>query len=117
MWQGYTNRQGTSLFGAPGPYKAAHSVLCGLINTFRTEVDQVGDTPVEALPFGSLRFGVRPILYLILRHEYLWRGGAVVCSNDRCGRFFVSCTAALAVNSVTWNVECCQYSATLYVCD
>jgi len=89
MWQGYTTRQGTSPFGPPRPYKAAHSVLCGLINTFRTEVDHFADTPVEALPFGSLRFGVRPVLYLILRHEYLWRGGAVVCGNDRCGRFFV----------------------------
>jgi hypothetical protein len=72
------------------PYSAGHQVLCKLINAFDTEVQYFGDRAVEGLPFGSLRFGMRPALYVILKHLYLGRAGAQVCSNDRCRRFFES---------------------------
>lgn len=72
------------------PYRAGHLVLCELINVFDTEVRYFGDRAVEALPFGSLRFGIRPSLNLILRHLYLGRAGAQVCGNDRCRCFFES---------------------------
>jgi hypothetical protein len=70
------------------PYRAGHLVLCTLINAFDTEVQFFADRPIETLPFGSLRFGVRPILYLILKHLYLGGVGVLVCGNDRCRRFF-----------------------------
>jgi hypothetical protein len=71
-------------------HEVGHSVLCSLINTFRTEVQFLHHSPVEALSLFSLRFGIRPALYVILRNEYLGRGGAIICGNDRCGEFFVS---------------------------
>lgn len=70
------------------PRRAGHLVLCALINAFHTEVQYSKDRPVEALPFGALLFGVRPALYLILKHLYLGGGCAPVCGNDRCRRFF-----------------------------
>lgn len=70
------------------PYRAGHLVLCALINAFDTEVKYFKDRPVETSPFGSLRFGVRPALYLILKHLYLGGSGVPVCGNDRCRRFF-----------------------------
>src|SRR5205807_2312726 len=67
------------------------AVLCKLINAFPTEVlTYHDDHPVDTLPLFSLRFGIRPALYVILKTEYLGRGGAMICANDRCGQFFVS---------------------------
>ena len=75
----------------PRAHDVGHAVLCKLINTFRTEVlNNYDDHPVDALPQSSLRFGIRPALYMILKKEYLGRGGAMICGNDRCGQFFVS---------------------------
>jgi hypothetical protein len=74
----------------PEAHYVGHSTLCELINAFRTEVQHYSDHPTEALSLFSLRFGIRPSLYFILRHEYLGRGGTFICGNDRCGEFFVS---------------------------
>jgi hypothetical protein len=71
------------------PYRAGHTVICELVNSFQTEV-LLWPTPIEAPPFRSWLFGVRPLLYLILKDTYLGRGGARLCTNDRCGRFFES---------------------------
>lgn len=69
---------------------AGQYVLCKLINAFRTEVQHYQGNPAEVLDLFSLRFGIRPALYVILKKEYLGRGGAMVCGNDRCGDFFES---------------------------
>jgi hypothetical protein len=69
-------------------YRAGHLVLCALINAFETEVTYSKDRPVETLPLGALRFGVRPALYLILKYLYVGGFCAPVCGNDRCRRFF-----------------------------
>jgi hypothetical protein len=72
----------------PTVHYVGHNVLCKLINAFRTEVQHLGDYSVEALPFFSLRLGIRPALYVILKHEYLGRffvrerAGAHFCSPD-----------------------------------
>jgi len=66
----------------------AHLVLCELINSFRTEVQLWGERRVEVVPLASLVFGIRPVLYLILKRAYLGRGGVELCANDRCGRLF-----------------------------
>jgi hypothetical protein len=70
------------------PRRVGHLVLCELINSFRTVVQPWGKHRIDALPFGSLIFGVRPVLYLILKRAYLGRGGAQICGNDRCASFF-----------------------------
>jgi hypothetical protein len=72
------------------PYTAGHLVLCQLINAFDTQVWCCGDRAVEVLPHDSLRFGIRPALYQILKHMYLGRVGAHVCRNDRCRQLFES---------------------------
>lgn len=71
------------------PYSAGHSVICELVNSFQTQV-LLWPSPLEAPPFRSWLFGVRPLLYLILKDTYLGRGGARLCTNDQCGRFFES---------------------------
>ncbi len=73
------------------PYRAAHLVLCHLINAFDTRIECFqGDRAVEALPYAAVRFGIRPVLYIILKHIYLGSAGVQVCANDRCRRFFES---------------------------
>lgn len=86
------------------PYDAGHLVLCQLINAFDTEVCYFADRAVEALPYDSLRFGVRPALYQILKHMYLGRVGAQVCRNDRCRQFFES----KREGQVYCSIECSQ---------
>lgn len=71
-------------------FRAGHQVLCELVNSFRTEVLTWEDRPIEAPGIFSWLFGVRPILYLILKHAYLGTGGTRVCGNDRCRKFFES---------------------------
>jgi hypothetical protein len=71
------------------PFRAAHEVLCGILNAFPTRIEILLDRPVEALPYEALLYGVRPLLYLILRHEYLTQVGVGVCANSACSRFFV----------------------------
>ena len=79
------------------PYRAAHLVLCLLINAFDTKIQCFhGDRAVETLPFAPVPFGIRPVLYLILKHIYLGSVGVQVCANDRCRRFFESKRAGQA---------------------
>ena len=71
------------------PFRAGHEVLCGILNAFPTRIEFLLDRPVETIPPESLLYGVRPLLYLILRHEYLTQIGMEVCANSACGRLFV----------------------------
>ncbi|MGZ4829201.1 MAG: hypothetical protein ACXV78_06110 [Candidatus Angelobacter sp.] len=88
-WKFWIESEPQPLAG-PGPFQAAHHMLCDLINAFPTEVEFIVDRPIETLPFDSIRYGLRPALYLILKYEYLKRGGIDICRNDSCYRFFVS---------------------------
>ena len=76
--------------GRVSHYEAGRQVLCDLINSFPAEVGWFGDHAAETLPFDAIRFGIRPCLYLILKREFLWGRGTLVCRNDRCNQFFVS---------------------------
>jgi hypothetical protein len=75
--------------GGYDPFKAGHEVLCGVLNAFPTRIEYLMDRPVETLSDGSLLYGIRPLLYLILRHEYMTQIGMEVCANSACSRFFV----------------------------
>jgi hypothetical protein len=68
------------------PINAGHAVLCELVNAFRFSVYRWGDRVIEG-PDTDLRYGIRPLLYLILRRVYL-EGGIAVCANDRCRKLF-----------------------------
>jgi hypothetical protein len=72
------------------PHRAAHLVLCELLNAFATQVQCFGDCAIETIPHVSVLFGIRPAMYFILRHEYLGSTGIRVCHNNRCRRFFES---------------------------
>jgi len=69
------------------PLHAAHLILCEVINAFQLRVNLWGDTPVES-PEIDLTGGIRPILYFILRREYLRAGGVGICRNTDCRAVF-----------------------------
>lgn len=66
---------------------ACQYVICELVNAFAPLVYPWGDTPVEA-PDWDLVGGIRPILYYILRREYLQAGGIEICRNTECRDLF-----------------------------
>ena len=69
------------------PVTCGHYVICELVNAFRPVVYVWGDTPVEA-PEHDLTGGIRPVLYHILRQEYLHAAGVGVCRNMQCLEVF-----------------------------
>lgn len=71
----------------PDTIRAGHLLLCELVNAFAPVVYPWGDVPVEA-PGLDLTGGIRPILYYILRREYLQRGGVAICRNTDCRALF-----------------------------
>jgi hypothetical protein len=75
-------------FAGPDTFTSGHLVLCALINAFRTEVQFFGDRRLEAPVSDSLLFGVRPVLYHILKYEYLRRSAIRICGNSRCNQLF-----------------------------
>jgi hypothetical protein len=75
-----------ALFGAK-PAHAGHYVICELVNAFSPLVYPWGDSPVEA-PNWDLTGGIRPVLYYILRREYLQAGGIAICRNTECRDVF-----------------------------
>jgi hypothetical protein len=69
------------------PMKAAHFVICGLINAFSPTIYPYADGPVDA-PMWDLLPGLRPVLYYILRRAYLNGGSIGICRNVQCRRLF-----------------------------
>jgi hypothetical protein len=69
------------------PTSASHHVICELVNAFAPLVYLWGDAPVE-VPHWDLIGGIRPILYYILRREYLKAGGINICRNTECRDLF-----------------------------
>jgi hypothetical protein len=67
--------------------RAGHNIICELANAFKPSVYRWGNSTIEG-PHWDLRFGIRPLLYFILRREYLKGGGVAVCANDRCRECF-----------------------------
>ncbi len=72
-----------------GAFRDGHQVICRLVNTFAVEVQYFGSTRCEGPSGDSLRFGVRPVLYYILRREYLRRGRVHLCPNSQCNQLFL----------------------------
>ncbi len=70
------------------PSDAGHQVICTLANAFSIEVTHFGNTRCEVPPRYGLVFGVRPVLYHLLRLEYL-RTGVQRCVNEFCRQFFL----------------------------
>jgi hypothetical protein len=60
-----------------------HIVICELLNAFRSVV-----FPNLAEFHRSIRFGIRPLLYSILRREVLYPRDTGICANSQCREFF-----------------------------
>jgi len=58
-------------------------VVCELLNAFR---GMVYPNPLEF--HGSIRYGIRPLLYSILRREFLYPRDVAVCANTQCRDLF-----------------------------
>jgi hypothetical protein len=58
-------------------------VICELLNSFRSTVFP---NPVEM--HSSIKFGIRPLLYSLLRRQFLYPRGFFICSNSECRSFF-----------------------------
>lgn len=71
----------------PNPVAAGHAVICELVNAFAPKVYAWGDIPVEA-PSPDMSAGIRPLLYYILRREYLQGGGIGICRRVGCREIF-----------------------------
>ena len=70
------------------PLAAAHHSICELVNAFEVLVYPWGNIPVEA-PDWDLTGGIRPLLYYILRREYLLKARSVdICRNTDCRHLF-----------------------------
>jgi len=69
------------------PIDAGHRVLCALLNAFRTRIYRWGDRTVEG-PDPDLRYGIRPLLYYILRRTYLGENTVAICANEKCREAF-----------------------------
>lgn len=69
------------------PVRASHNVISELVNAFAPLVYLWGNGPVEA-PHWDLIGGIRPILYHILRREYLQASGISICRNTECRDLF-----------------------------
>jgi hypothetical protein len=65
----------------------SHHVITDLVNAYPPVVHVWGQTPVEA-PDWDLTFGIRPLLYYILRRQYLQTSGIAVCRNVECRAVF-----------------------------
>ena len=89
-WQALRQSSGDPLrdaFMGMKPIDAGHYVLCELVNAFSPRVYPWGRAPVEAPPW-DLTGGIRPVLYYILRREYLQAGGIGICRNTECRSLF-----------------------------
>lgn len=70
------------------PIDAGHYSICELVNAFSSRVYPWGRIPIEA-PDWDLTFGIRPVLYYILRREYLVKASSIgICRNTDCRQLF-----------------------------
>lgn len=65
------------------PIVGARIVMCELVNAFPSVV-----FPNPLAMNDSIRYGIRPLLYSILRRELLHPHDTAVCANTQCRRFF-----------------------------
>lgn len=90
MWSATREPSGDALrdlFSMRNPVYDGHLVISELINAFALLVYPWGDSPVEA-PSWDLAGGIRPILYYMLRREYLSGRGLSLCRNSDCRSIF-----------------------------
>lgn len=65
------------------PKLDARIVLCEILNRFHSRI-----FPNPVALHAYIQFGIRPLLYSLLRREFLQMHDVGVCANFRCGQFF-----------------------------
>ncbi len=65
----------------------ANDLLCHLLNAFPVRMTQYQDMPLE-MPSEDVSFGIFPVLYFLLRCDYLWSGKVARCAWRDCTRWF-----------------------------
>jgi hypothetical protein len=58
-------------------------VICELLNSFPSIV-----YPNPSEMHNSIKFGIRPLLYSLLRHQFIYSKGLAICANTACRNFF-----------------------------
>lgn len=66
-------------------YVAGRRVICGLLNSFPSIV-----FPNQLELHSSIRFGIRPLLYSLLRRQFINPRGFGFCRNPECRNFFTT---------------------------
>jgi hypothetical protein len=69
------------------PLSLGQSVLCTLINAFPVKLQPIGHGRVVEWPDHDISYGIRPLLYHILRRTWLV-GSVGICANERCRKLF-----------------------------
>lgn len=69
------------------PATLAQFVLCELINAFPIKIQPMDQRRAIEWPEPDLSYGIRPLLYLILRRTWLV-GSVGICANERCRKLF-----------------------------
>lgn len=67
----------------PDPIGNGRHVLCELLNAFHSRV-----FPSPVAFHSGIRYGIRPLLYSILRQEFLYPRDVAGCKNTQCREFF-----------------------------
>jgi hypothetical protein len=77
-----------SIFGNAGDHiLQGHRILCELVNAFKPRMYRWANRTLEG-PDYDLRYGVRPLLYFLLRRAYLEKDSVGICANERCRELF-----------------------------
>jgi hypothetical protein len=72
---------------ASDPVRVGQYVLCELINAFPAKIQPMDQRRAVEWPEPDLSYGIRPLLYLILRRTWLV-GSVGICANGKCRRLF-----------------------------
>ena len=65
------------------PFLGGRIVMCELLNSFRSTI-----YPNPSEMHSDIKFGIRPLLYSILRRGFIYPRGFAACANTECRNFF-----------------------------
>lgn len=79
---------GGGLYPGRSTYLCGHQAICHILNSFRSGTQYVSGKVFEG-PRTFMPFGIRPVLFFVLKQEYLRQGGLSRCTNPNCNAWFV----------------------------
>jgi hypothetical protein len=92
--QGRVEAITSAILGSPDPIDAtglaverSHVLLCTFLNAFPPTITRSERSTVEAVS-DNLAFGIRHLLYFLIRKDYLAKARISTCAWDACARWF-----------------------------